>query len=106
MLNAFGQFQSLVLLALLVAGFALKAWALADALRQRADAFPLVGRLTKNVWLAILVVALAVNVVVQSPLDLLNLIGAVAAIVYLVDTRPKLRQVRGGSGHAGPYGPW
>lgn len=107
MLDVFGSFQSLVALALLAASLGLKAYALVDVLRARQEAFPAAGKRTKNLWLAVVGVALAVNIVVLDPLSFLNLIGSVAAIVYLVDVRPAIKQVgRGGGTHQGPYGPW
>lgn len=109
MLDVFGSFQSLVLLVLTAVSLGLKVWALVDVLRARADAFPAAGKRTRTLWLAIVAVALAVNVVIIYPLNFLNLIGSVAAIVYLVDVRPAVRAVgRGGGGsqHMGPYGPW
>ena len=40
-----------------------------------------------------LVVFLALHVIIPSPIYLLNLIGTVAAFVYLVDVRPMLRSM-------------
>jgi hypothetical protein len=108
-LDIFGSFQSLVLLVLTAASLGLKVWAFVDVLRTRPEAFPAAGKRTRGLWLAIVGVALAINVVLLSPLNFINLIGSVAAIVYLVDVRPAVRAVgRGGGGsqHMGPYGPW
>jgi hypothetical protein len=108
MLDVFGTFQSLVYWGLFAAGLGLKIFAFADALRTDTQAFPYAGKRTKSLWLTITAVALAVNVVVFNPLSFLNLIGAVAAVVYLVDVRPAVRQYRPGSSqqNMGPYGPW
>jgi hypothetical protein len=39
------------------------------------------------------------------PIGILNLIGTVAAFVYLADARPALRELgRGGGYNRGPYG--
>ncbi|HEU4492146.1 MAG TPA: DUF2516 family protein, partial [Jiangellales bacterium] len=81
MLDVFGSFQTLVLLVLTVASLGLKAWALFDVLRARPEAFPAAGKRTRTLWLAVVGIALAVNVVVIYPLNFLNLIGSVAAIV-------------------------
>jgi hypothetical protein len=91
----------LVLLGFGVLG--LKVWALIDAFTRPTAAFPAAGKLTKVAWIAILVAA----VVLQgaSFLGLFGLIGTVAAIVYLVDVRPAVRELRGGSSD-GPYGPY
>jgi hypothetical protein len=103
--------QSLIVEVLGVAAFATEVYALVDALRHRADAYVAAGKLTKQLWSLILVVAVLVGfVVIFSPLSLFGIIPFVAAVVYLVDVRPALRAAsgRGGSGgsHMGPYGPW
>ena len=69
----------------------LEAWALIDAVSHRAEAYPAAGKLTKQAWLIILALALAARLLIPSPFMMLNLIGTVAAIVYLVDARPALR---------------
>ena len=108
MLEVFGTFQTLVFWALFAAGMGLKIFAFVDAVRTDAQAFPYAGKRTKNLWLAITGVALAVNVVVTNPLSFLNLIGVVGALVYLVDVRPAVKQYRAGGSqqNMGPYGPW
>ena len=90
---------------LLLTGFAA-----IDALRHRADLFPAVGRLSKVAWLGILGVAVLISIVsLAGPLNIFNLIGVIAAGVYLADLRPKIQQISGGgrsSGSSGPYGPY
>lgn len=84
--NAEGLFQAgvdLVLLALCV-------WALADALIRPAPMFPATGKLTKPIWLAILVVSV-LAAAYFGVFGLLGLAAAVASIVYLVDVRPAVR---------------
>jgi len=98
--------QSLVLLVLGLAALALQGFALIDAIRMRPDAFPAAGKQTKMIWLAILGVATAIGFVsVFGPLNIFNLIGVVAAGVYLADVRPAVRGIAGGGG-SGPYGRW
>jgi hypothetical protein len=77
--------------------------ALIDAISRAEAGFVAAGKQTKTFWVVVLVVAL-----VTTFAPLLNLIGLVAAIVYLVDVRPAVKDVpRGGSSqHMGPYGPW
>ncbi|MGH8777170.1 MAG: DUF2516 family protein [Jiangellaceae bacterium] len=109
MTDVFGSFQGIVELVLAIGALGLKGYAVFDALRVRAEAFSIAGKLTKNIWLAILGVSLAINIVVLSPLFFINLIGVVAAAVYLIDVRPAVKQVGGGGSrdtHMGPYGPW
>ncbi len=87
---------------LFVAILAVKVFALVDALSRPESAFPAVGKQTKTFWTIVLVLA-----AVSSLLGFLSLIGLVAAIVYLVDVRPAVKDVpRGGSQNTGPYGPW
>jgi 4-amino-4-deoxy-L-arabinose transferase-like glycosyltransferase len=105
--------QSLIAIALGVIAFGVEVWAFVDALRQRSDAFVAAGKLTKQRWLIILGVALAFGILslppggsFLGPLLLLNVAAVVAAAVYLSDVRPAVRQIRGGGGRSGPYGPW
>lgn len=62
--------------------------------------------LSKVWWLVLLGVGILFN-----GLGIFGLAGLVAAIVYLVDVRPKLQSLRGGprgggSSSDGPYGPY
>lgn len=83
-------------------------WALIDAVTRRADAFPAVNRLTKVVWLIILAVATLVAAALISVGSLfLSLIALAAGLVYLLDTRPKIREITAAPRtRQGPYGPW
>ncbi|MEP7088477.1 MAG: DUF2516 family protein [Nocardioidaceae bacterium] len=82
-------FMTLITLAL----FALQAWAFVDAVTRRPEVFVAGDKLTKPAWLIILGIALAAHLLIWSPLSFLNLAGAVAAIVYIVDARPVLRSL-------------
>jgi len=109
MLEVFGAFQSLVLYGLAAVGFGIKLWAFYDAVRTSSEAFPYAGKRTKNFWLGITGVALAVGVVlVLAPLNFINIIAVGAAFFYLVDVRPAVKQYRAGGTqqNSGPYGPW
>ena len=88
-----------LLLALLGLGaLALKIWALVDAGTRPAPAFVATGKLSKVAWVAILAAALLLG---WDDFDsLFGLLGTVAAIVYLVDVRPAVRELRSG----GPWG--
>lgn len=68
--------------------------ALVHAIRQRSDAFPAVDRLTKPVWLGIIVVATIV-LVLTGPISLLGIIGIVAIGIYMADVRPKVDAIQG-----------
>jgi hypothetical protein len=75
--------------------FVIQAWAFVDALTRRPEMFVAADKLTKPAWLLILGVALAAHLLIWSPVSFLNLIGAVAAIVYVVAVRPALRSLTG-----------
>ena len=88
--------QSTVMTIITLAVFVVQAWALIDALTRRPDAFVAADKLTKPAWLIILGVALLAHMLIWSPFSLFNLAGAVAAIVYLVDTRPAIQSLTRG----------
>ena len=94
-------------LLLAAASFGLSVWAFVDAATRRADAFLAVNRLSKTAWLVILAVATLVAAASVSLSLFLTLIALGAALVYLLGTRPKIREVTAGSRtNQGPYGPW
>ena len=86
---------SLVTLVFSVIQFAVVAFAFVDATRHRPDAFPAVDRGNKTGWLIGLGVAFVAHLLDWNPIGLINLIGLVAAIVYLVDVRPSLLAITG-----------
>jgi hypothetical protein len=99
-------------LATALVGF--KLFAFADAATRREDAYRAADKKTKQFWLIILGLALGLDLIfganVMSPL---TLVGLVAAIVYMVDVRPAIKQLTDGRGRGGdnkrnmgPYGPW
>jgi len=89
--------SNLLLLALGLLSLGIKVWALVDAVTRPGAAFPATGKLSKPVWIAILVAAVLLGG--TNVMGLLGLLGTVAAIVYLVDVRPAVRELR-------PGGPW
>jgi hypothetical protein len=90
--NVFAVENTLLML-LTVVLLAVKAWAFLDALSHRAEAYPAADKMTKKAWLIILGIFLAAHLVFWSPLGILNIIGTIAALVYLVDARPALRSL-------------
>lgn len=88
-----------------VATLIVELWAIIDAAIRPGGAYLAAGKLTKPFWLAILGVGLLFSLLGS----FLAIIALVASLVYLIDVRPRLREVgsgRGGSSHMGPYGPW
>ena len=83
--------QSAFMMLLTFALFVLQAWAFIDALTRRKEAFVAADKLTKPAWLIILGIALVAHMLMWNPVGILNLAGAVAAIVYMVDARPAMQ---------------
>jgi hypothetical protein len=104
--------QLLVLAGLAIVVFVVQLWALVDALRRPAHGYKAEGKLSKPIWLLILGVAAVLGFLglptgggTGNAMGFLNIIAVVAAIVYLVDVRPKLRAYGTGKGRRqGPSG--
>lgn len=88
--------ESLLLTVISLVLFAAKAWAFIDAISHRPEAFEATGKMTKPAWLLILGLTLLVHMLRWDPIGLLNLVGTVAAFVYLLDVRPALRSLGAG----------
>ena len=98
--------------ALIVIGFVIEAWAFIDALRRPAGAYVAASKQSKPIWLIITGIALLIGIGgVTQQIGLFNsvlalpIIAFVAASIYLVDVRPKIKGIRSGT-RQGPYGPW
>ncbi|MET9928671.1 MULTISPECIES: DUF2516 family protein [unclassified Streptomyces] len=108
LLSAFGSLLRLLYLGMLV----LAVVAFVFAAIAREDAYRAADKKKKSFWLILLGVAVAVNLLI--PFLFLQLAGVVASIVFMVDVRPALKEVSGGSGGGrrggsssdGPYGPY
>jgi hypothetical protein len=104
--GAFFNVLRLLLLALLV----FKVFAFVDAVLRPAPAYEAAGKLTKVAWLLFLGIAAVFDFFWGSVTSILTILGTVAAIVYVVDVRPALRQLSpsrsGKASQNGPYGPW
>ncbi|WP_128975979.1 DUF2516 family protein [Streptomyces roseicoloratus] len=104
--NGFDSILSLVIF-LVFTGFAVAAFVFAATARE--DAYRAAEKQTKKFWLILLGINLVLNLLL--PMLFLQIAGLIAAIVFMVDVRPALRQVsgggrRGGSSSDGPYGPY
>ena len=84
--------SSLLVLVLGYGAFALKLWALVDASIRPQPAYVAAGKLTKLAWVAIL--AASVLLGGADIFGIFGLLGTVAAIVYLVDVRPAVRELQ------------
>jgi hypothetical protein len=85
--------QSWIALVTSLALFALKVFCLVDAAVRPAEAYLAADKSKKEFWLLILGVTLAAHLAFQSPLSLLNLAGSIAALVYVLDVRPAVREL-------------
>lgn len=76
-----------------------EAVALVHSIMQRADAYTAAGKLTKPSWVGINLAAVLVTLLFGAlTSSILGMIAIVAALVYMVDVRPALREVsEGGS---------
>ena len=94
---------------LLLGAFVVETWAFVDALIRPKAAFPAAGKQTKPLWLVILGVAFVIGiggaVGYLALLSIFPIVAFVAAAIYLVDVRPKVRSLKPGT-RQGPYGPW
>jgi predicted cobalt transporter CbtA len=97
-------------LVLLVAAFVIEVWAFIDAIGRPTAAFTAAGKQTKQIWLIITGVATVLGlamVVYLSITSMLAVAAFVAAAIYHVDVKPKVKEYRKGRGTSnGPYGPW
>jgi hypothetical protein len=91
--------NSLNLLVLLFS-LIVQAVALIHCLTQRGDAFQAIGTLPKGAWAAILAVCLVLTLLLTSGggIRLFALIGIGAALIYLLDVRPGLKDSSDGKG--------
>jgi len=77
-------------------------FALIDALSRRSDAYAAADKQTKGTWVGITaacgaVMGLGVVTPLFEPPGLLWLAASVGTLVYLMDVRPRLREVQNGS---------
>src|SRR5215471_2065459 len=88
--------------AILLVFLLIELYAFVHCLTQRADAFPVVGSLTKQAWLAILGAAVLITLICTLSRGVngtfLGFVGVTAAAIYLLDVRPALRDTTNGSG--------
>ncbi|MGI8702701.1 MAG: DUF2516 family protein [Nocardioidaceae bacterium] len=72
----------------------MKLFALVDAVYRKDAFYVAADKQNKAFWIILLAVFLVLQVILPSPMQLLNLVGTVAAGVYLADVRPTLRSMR------------
>ncbi len=94
MLNVFQWELGLTLVVGLVL-LAVKVFAFINAVLYSAESYTAANKLTKQAWMIILGLGLAVQIVMPAgPTNLINLVFTIAAFVYLADVRPALAGLR------------
>jgi hypothetical protein len=89
-------------LAIMLTFVVIEVIAFVNCATQRSDAFPVVGSLTKQAWLAILGAAILITLLCSVIFDTYGafpgFLGVAAAAIYLLDVRPALRDTSNGTG--------
>lgn len=81
-----------------LAGIPVGVFAFVHASLQRADAYTAVGKLTKPAWMGITGVSAVLLIFMsQGPFSIIWIAPLVAVLVYLLDVRPKVREIQGKS---------
>ena len=91
-MNVF-QLQGTVMFVVLIVLLAVKGFAFVSSLLYPAEAYEATGKLTKPAWCAITGLGFAANLIFLNPMGLLSIVFTIAALVYLADVRPALREV-------------
>jgi len=92
----FPALSSWLLFALNIATLVASAWAFVHCLRSRPDAFPAIGRRSKNLWLALTGGAVLVSLAGFSATSIFGIAAIVIAAVYLLDIRPRITEITSG----------
>jgi hypothetical protein len=101
------QIQHWVAEAFLIVTVIAEALAFAHCVTRRADAFPVVGRLTKGSWVLMTLGALIFTLLTSVSFlygggvitSILAVIAITVALVYLLDVRPAIREATEGRGN-------
>jgi hypothetical protein len=88
--------DSYIVYTIWLVGIPVGVYAFVHAMLQRADAFTAVDKLTKPAWLGITGVAALVLILFRGPMTFLWLPGIIAALVYIVDVRPRVTEAQRG----------
>ena len=84
---------------LMIVGYpaiAVALYAFVHAVMQRPDAFTAADKMSKPAWLGITGGAIVVLLLFPTPNTFFWIVGLVAALVYIVDVRPKVTEVQKG----------
>lgn len=88
------EVQGTLYLVVLLVMLGVKGFAFVNSLLFSAEAYDAAGKLTKTAWCAITGLGFAAQLIILgSPLNLISLVFFIAALVYLADVRPALKDV-------------
>ena len=90
--------QRYIVILLLIFSLVIQAVALIHCLTQPGDGFQAIGTLPKGAWAAILAVCIVLTLLVSGAIGIFSLIGIGAALIYLLDVRPGLKDLSDGKG--------
>lgn len=85
-------------LLILIFSLIVQAVALIHCVTQRGDGFQAIGTLPKGAWATILGVCILLTLLLSQPTGIFGLIGVAAALIYLLDVRPGLKDLSDGKG--------
>lgn len=91
----FGTIQDLVIMVLWIVLLGVKGFAFIDCLRQPQQAFPAIGRQNKLLWGVLTGLGALTGLLPNLTLSIFGLAGAIIALIYLVDIRPKIKEILG-----------
>ena len=95
----YGYVVTYLNLLILLVSLIVQAVALIHCLTQRGDAFQAIGTLPKGAWAAVLAICLILTLIISGgAIRLFGLIGIAAALIYLLDVRPGLKDSSDGRG--------
>jgi len=95
----YAQVKMYIDLLILLMSLIVQAVALIHCLTQRGDAFQAIGTLPKGAWAGLLAICLILTLIISGgTIRLFSLIGIAAALIYLLDVRPGLKDSSDGRG--------
>ena len=95
----YGYVVTYLNLLILLVSLIVQAVALIHCLTQRGDGFQAIGTLPKGAWAAVLAICLILTLIISGgAIRLFGLIGIAAALIYLLDVRPGLKDSSDGRG--------
>jgi hypothetical protein len=95
----YGYVVTYLNLLILLVSLIVQAVALIHCLTQRGDGFQAIGTLPKGAWAAVLAICLILTLIISGgAIRIFGLIGIAAAMIYLLDVRPGLKDSSDGRG--------